>query len=51
MITLIIREILKRYKEQFEFLSVGQKATITRIWRVGLLGMRFHVGLFVERAE
>lgn len=51
MITLLIKEILKKYKREIEFLGVGSKATIARLWNVGILGMRFKVGLFVERTE
>jgi hypothetical protein len=50
MLTLLVKEFLKKHKRELEFLGVGQKATIARIWNVGLFGMRYKVGLFVERS-
>ena len=51
LIEVLLKEVMKRLRKEFEFLAVGQKATLARIWRIGLFGMRYDVGLFVERSE
>jgi hypothetical protein len=51
VIGLLLKEVLKRYRKEFEYLAVGQKATIARLWNVGLYGMRYRIGLYVERSE
>lgn len=49
MMTALVREVLKKYRKDFEFLGVGQKATITPIWIIRMFGNEYHVGLFVGR--
>lgn len=51
LVEVLIKQRLKGLRGEFEFLAVGQKATMARLWRIGLFGMRYNVGLFIERSE
>lgn len=51
MITSLIKALLKSRRKDIAFLGVNQKVTLARLWDIGLFGMRYQVGLFVERSE
>jgi hypothetical protein len=51
MISLLIRELLKKYRGYFEYLAVGEQTIIPGLWRPGLFGMKFSVGFHINRDE
>lgn len=51
MITLLIKSLLSGKRKDIAFLGLNQKVTLARLWDIGLFGMRYRVGLFVERSE